>query len=301
VTDGGSSIRELCVALEHRWELDTPFLLFTAYFDESGTHGPNPYIVMAGFLGTARQWELVERKANALRQRYGFTVFHAKELRDSDGEFSNWLLQKKMQLVHDVGTIIRDRLTEGVIAILSNKDYQTHYRDTSFPKRMPIESQYGVCFRICLHYLLNRLTADNRKHKLHIVIESGHKNVQEAVRIFEGLKKEYEAEGIRVLGDITIAKKSERLPLMLADFQAHASFLNEAQMRRGKPSYMDLTEGQPIIPGKAFLTQFEITPEVLAGLKLEWRQLQNEQHAKRRAAQETKRIALASDEADGQL
>ena len=32
-----SFIRELCIALEHRYEPDALFLIFTAYFDESDT------------------------------------------------------------------------------------------------------------------------------------------------------------------------------------------------------------------------------------------------------------------------
>ena len=35
--DGGSFIRELCIALEHRWNPDAIFMLFTAYLDEADT------------------------------------------------------------------------------------------------------------------------------------------------------------------------------------------------------------------------------------------------------------------------
>ena len=51
--DGGGFIRELCLALEHRWEPEELFLLFTAYFDEADTHGGAPTIIMAAFLGAA--------------------------------------------------------------------------------------------------------------------------------------------------------------------------------------------------------------------------------------------------------
>ena len=33
-------------------------MLYTGYFDEADTHGPSPTIIMAGFLGTAREWQL---------------------------------------------------------------------------------------------------------------------------------------------------------------------------------------------------------------------------------------------------
>jgi hypothetical protein len=47
------------------------FLLFTAYFDEADTHGPSPTIIMAGFLGHARQWEIFDRRLRALQRRDG--------------------------------------------------------------------------------------------------------------------------------------------------------------------------------------------------------------------------------------
>jgi hypothetical protein len=37
-------------------------LLYTAYFDEADTHGPSPTVIMACFLGHARQWELFGRR-----------------------------------------------------------------------------------------------------------------------------------------------------------------------------------------------------------------------------------------------
>ena len=38
-------------------------------------------MIMAAFLGTARQWELFGRRIRALQRRDGFTVFHAKDFR----------------------------------------------------------------------------------------------------------------------------------------------------------------------------------------------------------------------------
>ena len=79
--DGGAFIRELCVALEHRWRPGELFLLFTAYFDEADTHGRAPPMVMAGLLGHARQWELFERKLRQFRKSEGFDIFHGKDIR----------------------------------------------------------------------------------------------------------------------------------------------------------------------------------------------------------------------------
>jgi hypothetical protein len=65
-------------------------LLFTAYFDEPDTHGPSPTIIMAGFLGHAREWEIFDRRLRALQRRHGFSIFHASDFKSNSGEFADW-------------------------------------------------------------------------------------------------------------------------------------------------------------------------------------------------------------------
>ncbi len=275
---------------------DATFLLFIAFLDESDTHGPEPHMVMAAFWGSARQWELFERKIKSLRRSYGFTTFHAKEFRSSVGEFKGWSRVKSMQLVEDLANSIRDGLKEGVSVILPRRLYETEYR-ANVPKHMPIDSQYGVCFRVCLHYLVNQITAEGKTHKLHVVIEDGHKNVLDTLRIFDDTKDELARQGIRVLGDITIAKKAERLPLMVADFQAHTWHLSEARTRVGLPGYFEMANEMAIeLPrrGEAGATQLEITGETLAGLIEQWREVRLQRNKARRKARSVKRASLVS-------
>lgn len=264
--DGGY-IRELCLALEHRWEPELPFLLFTAYFDESDTHGPAPTLIMAAFLGSVRQWELFGRRIKGIQRRNGFKVFHAKDFRALRGEFQGWSAHKCADLINDIAVAIRDNLKEGVTIVLPSALYETEYRGGIVPKGARLDSQYGVCFRICLLQLIKIFIEDKKRHKLHIVIESGHKNVGDACRIFEEVKREYADLGLTILGDITVAQKSERMELMIADFQAHASHLSETRLKAGLPDYFELAAeragGAHPPRGQAALTKIEHTPELL--------------------------------------
>jgi hypothetical protein len=62
---------ELSIALEHRWKPDALFVIFTAHFDEADTHGPEPTIIMAAFLGHAYQWRRFEMKLGRLQSKHG--------------------------------------------------------------------------------------------------------------------------------------------------------------------------------------------------------------------------------------
>src|SRR5271155_3952435 len=109
---------------------------------------------MGGFLGTARQWQLFDRRLRALQRRDSFTVFHANEFKGKSGEFSGWSDTKCMNLINDLTELVRDNLTEGVTVHLEYERYMTEYRSPPIPREMSLDSQYGVCFRACMRQLL---------------------------------------------------------------------------------------------------------------------------------------------------
>jgi hypothetical protein len=135
---------------------------------------------------------------------------------------------------------------------------------------MRLDSQYGVCFRACLYRLIEILAEDKKNHKLHVVIENGHRNVGDAVRIFSEMKAEFAAIGFNILGTVTVAKKTECWPLMIADFQAHASHLSETRLKADQPGYFQMTRGVRPRRGEAALTQIEHSAESLRALKTTW-------------------------------
>jgi hypothetical protein len=158
---------------EHRWNPDSTFLIFTAYFDESDTHGLSPTLVMAAFLGSARQWELFGRKIRALRPRDGFKVFHAKDFKALRGEFRGWGPSKCVRLLNDAAVAIRDGLDgRGYNRPAAHAVY---YRISRLlrPERDAPRQPIRVCFRACMIRLIQIVIADMKRHKLHAAIPSG--------------------------------------------------------------------------------------------------------------------------------
>jgi hypothetical protein len=164
-------------------------MLYTAYFDEADTHGPSPTIIMAGFLGTAREWQLFDRRLRALQRRDGFTTFHVKEFKRKSGEFALWSDTKCMKLVNDLTELVRDELTEGLTVHLEHERYLSEYRAPPVPKGMRLDSQYGICFRACMRQVLEIVMADGKPHRLDVVIEHGHRNARDTIEIFNDVKR----------------------------------------------------------------------------------------------------------------
>ena len=129
--------------------------------------------------------DLFGRRLRGLQRRDGFSIFHANEFKAKAGEFAGWGDTKCMKLVNDLTELVRDHLTEGLTVHLERERYLNEYRAPPIPKKMTLDSQYGVCFRACMRQLLEMIWRDNKRHRLDIVIEDGH-----------------------LLGEITVAKVS---------------------------------------------------------------------------------------------
>lgn len=208
------------------------------------------------------------------------------------GEFENWSREKCISLTADIAETIRWGLTEAITGVISHDLYKA-YRSPPIPKGMNLDSQYGLCFRGCLYRTLDRLSREKNAHKLFIVIEDGHPNVQNAVQIFNEVKADFDRDGAPILGSITVAKKHDSLPLMLADFQAHATSLSERLVRAGKADYFAQT---PELPksGEAGWSHFEFTPESISGWKTAWETDKQKRIEQWRAARNAKRASASS-------
>ena len=289
------SIRELCVALAHRWEPERQFLIFTAYFDETNASHKKPNLIIAAFLASARQWNLFERKLKGLQHDYGFKVFHATDFRARQGEFKGWSDTKATKFIETLANLIHMGLREGLVIKLPYELFETEYLKTPFPKGMRRDSQYGFIFRFCLHQLIKLLSADKVRHKLHVVVEEG--QPQDIFEIFKELKTEYSALGWDALGMISIGSKKDTPPLMIADFQAHFGMLNDRLGRSGLATYDQITDRQPE-RNRAAVTFMEFTPEVLRGVKEMWqkeKEARAEQWRARRAAKHASSMASPDD------
>ena len=78
------------------------------------------------------------------------------------------------------------------------------------------------CFSL---WRLSNGRSEGRYPTLHFVLESGHKNAGDALRIFNETKAELKAKGCDMFGDLLFADKDESDPLMMADFLAHTTFM----------------------------------------------------------------------------
>lgn len=241
-------IHDLCVALVHRWEPERLFMILTAHFDESGTHGGDgtaanpgsPTMVVAGMMGTANQWAHFEAAFAKLQRSYGFKILHMLDLKKNQGEFSGWGYEKTAAFLNDMGNLIEsDKIMEGVTFRLDRAAYREEYI-AERPRKPRLDTEYGLCFRNCVLHLL--LEAERRlgHHKrwnetrLRVILELGHKNAGDAERIFNEIKAESAKVGNHTLAALTFAGKNDCTPLMTGDLLSHTVWsMDQTQRAEG--------------------------------------------------------------------
>jgi hypothetical protein len=206
-------------------------MVITAYFDESGTHGGSDVAVMGGFVGDARQWYKFDKRVSKLFARYRVDVFHTIDVKRTDKDFAGWSVDKKIQFIDDFQHIINETVEVGFSSILRTDDYQ-YYLQLPWPKKVRKDTQYTILFRSCLAAVVNAPAIVSRwpqqqNNTMNIVLESGHRNAPDAVRLYNLFKA-----SCKELSGLTFACKTACLPLAAADLFAYGVFGKENGSKR---------------------------------------------------------------------
>ena len=198
-------------------------MFLTAYFDESGTHGGSPLSAMAGFVGNARQWRKFEKRAARLFNRSNVDVFHIIDVRRTDKDFQGWSVDRKIKFLDEFQHIINETLESGVAAFIRDEDYK-YYSALHWPKKTRHDSKYTILFRACLSQIIDTVGHMPlvKELKLHIVLEDGHKNAADAVRIYKWAQGKIGQS--KALASLTFDNKKTCLPLAAADLFAYTAW-----------------------------------------------------------------------------
>jgi hypothetical protein len=207
-------------------------MILTAYLDESGTHTESPLSLMAGFIADARQWRKFEKRTGKLFQRYGINVFHAIDLRRGHKDFRGWSVDRKIKFMDEFQHIGNETLEVGFCSILRQGDYVDFYANKNRPKRVVQDTKYGILFRASLSSAIDAVLRVSRwgagnPPKLYVVLESGHPNSGDAVRLFEFFRSRLNDYQQGALSGIAFKSKSECLPLAIADLFAYNAYNKE--------------------------------------------------------------------------
>jgi hypothetical protein len=215
-------------------------MVITGFLDESGTHRGAPVAVMAGFIADARQWRKFEKRAGKLFARYRVDVFHTIDVRRTDKDFEGWSVNRKIEFLDEFHHIINETLEHGVAAILREDDY-VYYSRLPWPKKVRKDSRYALLFRACMADFIDTVLQtphwrEGAEPRLHVVVEAGHPNAPDLVRLHDRIKQRFGGEANKSLAGLTFESKGTCLPLAAADLFAYSAYGQEiGQKPIGQP------------------------------------------------------------------
>lgn len=243
-------------------------MIIDIYIDESGTHDSSEMMTIGGLVGRPTQWNYFDRRWAKMLKKRGIPYFHTKSLMDTHKPFKGWNRVRKAELINRAGDIQRNHTMFGFSVALCRSDYDEFYKSGERPKKIPLDTMYGLCFRYCAEWLPTILepSLGTKDFEINFIMEAGHKNAGDALRVFNQLKKDNPA----IFKSLTFHNK-ESLGLQGADYVAHAAWLVESEP--GVESHLtdfpkdgDLSDAKRIL-GRKPVFRGSISPDLLRQVK----------------------------------
>lgn len=235
-------------------------MVLTANYDESGTHAGSRVTVMAGFAAPSKLWESFEREWHKILRKHQITYVHAKELFHRQGPYRGWSRKKTRELFCDILYIIQNIDLFASKTILRNEDYKMFYLSDGKQRYERLDSPYALCFR-SLACNLTRLYNPHLEESVNFVLESGHKNAGDAVRVHSELRRS--APFRQAVGALSFGDKVGSCALQAADMLAYACYREEMNNEDDHPGEWLSEIEEEIIRAKLAIVEHVISPEDL--------------------------------------
>jgi hypothetical protein len=205
-------------------------MIITAYFDESGTHAGAPLTAMAGYVADEQQWLQFNARVGDLFAQFGIQKFHLVDLRNTREDFAGWSVDRKIGLIDELQHVANESLEHGIVAFLSEENYQKHYCALDWPPRARRDTKYCLLFRACMAITVDSVLGTQRwaigeEPELRVVLEDGHRNAGDVQRFYEATRRRFGGNS-RGLAGLSFATK-DCLPIAAADLIAGSALTRE--------------------------------------------------------------------------
>jgi hypothetical protein len=145
-------------------------VLFSAYFDESGTHDGSPAAVVAGFVANASEWTAFSEAWQVVLDKNGITYFRMSEFESFIGRFEEWSQEQHRQCISDLLCIINKHTFWSVGCIVPRSSFDALLTDKA--KRICGDA-YGLAAIGCFRNLAERIKGLNMDAWIDCTMEHG--------------------------------------------------------------------------------------------------------------------------------
>lgn len=184
--------------------------MYTAYFDESGTHDGSDAIVVAGYIANDQQWQEFDREWNQVLASAGVAHFHMKDFAHSRKEFESWKgdEERRGEFLKRLISVIRGCTRHSFATAVILKDYEELNKKYRLKE---LCSPYVICALTCVADVAKWCNARGYPDPTQNVFEDGVKYKGEFLRFYPSSRNFHQ---------ISYAKKHDFVAFQAADFVA---------------------------------------------------------------------------------
>ena len=245
--------------------------MFTGYYDESGTHAGSPITVLGGLIGNSHDWGYFEQEWRKVLVKHDLRYIRAKQLFHRQGPYRKWGKKQFRHLWADIMYVLQEHAGFQVSKIvLKDEDYYKSYvSDGPYSKRERLDTRYALCVRVALHFLPLINHRWRQEGAMNLVVEAGHKNAGDALRVFSELKNSTSYQWSNAIGAISFGSKVDFPALQAADLISYWFYkteMNKISEDIEDPFEISQLEREMASLGFA-IVEHVITPRDLANLR----------------------------------
>jgi hypothetical protein len=214
--------------------------IFRTYFDESGIHEGAPFCVVAGYIGTTKQWSAFETMWEPDAKAPGF---HGREffIRDADGcrvgPYQGWsdaqaddYLNRLLSAVHKAGVVP----IGGMVDAAAFRAYSearrrfltggklVHVGESGKQRWNPLGKPSAPYFLALMSVLAQSVSATPSEFKVDFTLDRQQQFEGWAKDLCKCIQEKWEPDESTRFGTVAFASRDDASPLQAADMLAHA-------------------------------------------------------------------------------
>ena len=212
--------------------------LFTAYFDDSGTHAQASVAVAACFISTLDQWNVLGELWSEVNKKEQFGIFHMADFVARTKQFKNWEDSKRDRVIRELVRIIKMNVYVSVMGAVIKADYDAEV--TGDARRYLGQTHYSFNVRTCFNFIRQWREKNNFTDPIHYVFAAGSQGNGELNDLFNSaLTPENRADALLKVGirknGWTFARKEDVVQLQSADILAWETYKHMKDCVLGEP------------------------------------------------------------------
>ena len=147
--------------------------MFTAYFDESGTHAGSSSVVVGGYISSDIRWAKFQKEWQAILDEAEIALFRMTDFRWRQGQFKGWSDQKCDKVRRQVIGTIRKRTAAAFGFAVHKTEYEAVRSSYTSSTNSYMMTPYAYCVSHCLKQVAQWADKHHHTEPIAYIFESG--------------------------------------------------------------------------------------------------------------------------------